>query len=189
MKILTGGSNYNFNNEKDLRSSRPSNYTATISGFTDVYNILPGTVLFLGYYKGNATVYLAVSKHEMIRYMNLKTFNVWKGQDVTKGEFIGTIGNTPLQFEYCTVYKQESNYPVRFDSDITYYKQNPIDILDGVYWPYREEKVQKGIVRTNSPEYNFTSQQKHEWYSYMRKYQYPSTSGQQPDYWPKLKGQ
>lgn len=164
MNVLSGGSNFILHNEADLRSNKPKSYTATISGFTSVYNILPGEVLFLGSYEGTGTLYIAVSKHEMIRYMNLKTFSVWKGQQVTTGQYIGTTYNKPLQFEYCTVYRQNSPYPVRFDYR-TYYKQNPIDILDGVYWPYREPVKHSGIVRPGT-KVGFTEEEKEEWYSY-----------------------
>lgn len=163
LTTLSGGSNCNLNNETDLRSASPTTYTATISGITNAYSIFPGKVLFLGFYKGTGTLYISISKHEMIRYMNLKTMEAWKGQDVEKGTLLGTVGKAPLQFEYCTVYQQGSKYPVRF-ANRTYYKQNPIDLLDGLYWPYKEITLRSGIVRPNST-YQFTEQQKREWYS------------------------
>lgn len=169
LNMLSGNSKYKLDNEKDLRSNHPSSYTATISGFNNVFNILPGTVLFLGFYKGLGTVYLAVSKHEMIRYMNLKTIEVWKGQQLSTSELVGTTYTAPLQFEYCTVYKDQSPYPIRF-ADRTYYKQNPIDILDGKYWPYKEIIHKSGIVRPGNS-YLFDADQDAEWYSYKYKIQ------------------
>lgn len=162
MNLLSGGKTYKLQNEKDLRSNRPSNYTATISGFKEVFNILPGTVLFLGFYKGTGSIYVEVSKHEMIRYMNFKTIDVWNGMELVKGTQLGVL-DKPLQFEYCTVYQQGSPYPVRFDFR-TYYKQNPIDILDGVYWPYREISISNGVIRENNV-YKFSEQERKEWFS------------------------
>lgn len=181
MNILTGGSNYILENEKDLRSNKPSSYTATISGVKNVYSILPGTVLFLGFYKGTGTIYLSISKHEMIRYMNLRTLEVWRGQEIEKGHTIGTAYNSPLEFEYCTVYQQSSPYPVRF-ADRTYYKQNPIDLLDGVYWPYKELEIRNGIVRINDT-YTFDDEdQKKEWFS--KDYYVPDYGDEMPYYFP-----
>ena len=164
MNVLSGGSNFILRNEADLRSNKPKSYTATISGFTSVYNILPGEVLFLGSYEGTGTLYVGISRHEMVRYINLKTISVWKGQQLSKGQFIGTTYNRPLQFEYCTVYRQDSPYPVRFNY-LTYYKQNPIDVLDGIYWPYMEPTKHSGIVRPGT-KVEFTEEEREEWYSY-----------------------
>lgn len=165
MNILTGGQSYKFDNEADLRKDHPSSYTATISGIKEVYNILPGLVFFLSSNNGMTSVYIAVSKHEMIRYMNLAVVDVNIGRDLSKGDLIGTVkAHRPLLFEYTTVYRTGSKYPVRF-SNRTYYKQNPIDILDGLYWPYREPVLEAGIVNVNNT-YEFTEQQKHEWFSY-----------------------
>lgn len=180
LKTLSGGSDCKLDNEKDLRSSKPTTYTATISGTKNVYSIFPGTVLFLGYYKGTGTIYLCISNHELIRYMNLKDFNVWKGQDIEKGTLLGASSNVPLQFEYCTVYQQDSKYPVRF-ANRTYYKQNPIDILDGVYWPYKEITIKSGIVLPNN-KYEFTEEQKREWYS--QDYYAPDYGNETPYYFP-----
>ena len=181
LNTLSGGSTtYKLDNEKDLRSKNPTTYTATISGVKNVYAILPGTVLFLGYYKGTGTAYVSISKHEMVRYMNLKELAVWKGQEISKGDLIGTTLATPLQFEYCTVYQQGSKYPVRF-ADRTYYKQNPIDLLDGTYWPYKELDLRSGIVRTNNT-FTFTEEQKKEWYS--SDYYFPDYGDELPHYFP-----
>lgn len=165
MNILSGGRKYKLDNEKDLRKANPSTYTANISGVKEVYSILPGTVLFLGFYKGTGSLYISISKHEMVRYMNLDKIDVWKQSNVDKGTYLGVINsNKPLQFEYCTVYRDDSPYPVRY-WDRTYYKQNPIDVLDGTYWPYKEITIEPGIIRPGNT-FDFTEQQRKEWFSY-----------------------
>ena len=149
-------------NEKDLRSNRPSSYIASISGVSEVYSLFPGQVLFLGYYRGKGTVYVAVSNHEIVRYMNLQKIEVWKGQSLQKGDLVGLVGNRSyLQFEYCTQWKGESVYPVRTDTKL-YYKQNPIDILDGKYVPTKEIDIRDGITRPNDKT-TFTEDEKLEW--------------------------
>lgn len=163
LNTLSGDSPCILTNEQDLHSTKPSSYTAVITGVNNVHSILPGTILFLGYYKGTGTLYISISKHEMIRYMNLKSMTVWRGQDVSKGTSVGIAYKSALLFEYCTVYQQGSPYPVRF-ADRTYYKQNPIDILDGIYTPYKEITLKSGIVRTNNS-CTFTEEQRKEWYS------------------------
>ena len=165
MRTLSGGKRCYLDNEKDLSKDRPSTYTATISGVNKVYSIFPGTVLFLGFYKGTGSLYISISKHEMVRYLNLDDIDVWKQSNVDKGTYLGAVKtNKPLQFEYCTVYKDESKYPVRY-WDRTYYKQNPLDILKGTYWPYKEITIESGIIRPGN-NYEFTSEQRKEWFSY-----------------------
>ena len=164
MNILSGGSKYIFNNEKDLRKEHPSNYTATISGISKVYNIIPGTVIFFGFFNNLGTLYVSISDYEVIRYMNLGSVTVRRSDELEKGAFLGEVAkNKSLLVEYCTEYQQGSPYPVRFN-EWTYYKQNPIDILDGVYWPYQKGEVMNGVVRPNNT-VEFTDQQKMEWFS------------------------
>lgn len=161
-KTLTGNTTAKLDNEKDLSSNRPSSYTATISGVTTVYNLFPGTVVFLGYYQGSGSVYVEVSNHELIRYLNLNDIQVWKGSELEKGDVIGTVkSRVGLQVEYCTQWKGESPYPVRFNNRL-FYKQNPIDILNGLYFPYKEITVKNGIVRPND-KITFTQDELKEW--------------------------
>lgn len=149
-------------NEQDLTSKKPSTFTATISGVSKVYNLFPGTVLFLGYYKDMGTVTIAVSNHEIVRYLNLKDIQTWNYASVTAGQYLGeAYSRSNLQFEYCTQWKGDSVYPVRIDNKL-YYKQNPIDILNGTYTPINQINVQNGIVKLKS-KVEFTPEQLLEW--------------------------
>ena len=90
MKALTGTTTCKLNNEDDLKKANPKTYTATISGAKKVYNLFPGTVLFLGYYRKMGTVTIAISNHEIIRYCNLENIQYWSNSSALKGQYIGT---------------------------------------------------------------------------------------------------
>ena len=163
-QTLTGNTTCKLNNEKDLLSQNPQSYTATISGVNKVYSLFPGTVLFLGFYKGVGTLSVAVSNHEIVRYLNLTEIQEWSNSKVETGTYLGTANSrTGLQIEYCTQWKGESKYPVRINTDL-YFKQNPIDILNGIYTPTNETDIRKGITRPNDI-VTFTDDQKKEWES------------------------
>jgi len=159
---LLAGQDCKLINEKDLSSKNPTSFTATISGVNKVYNLFPGIVLFLGYFEKMGTVTIAVSNHEIIRYLNLKDIQGWNYVKVAKGDYIGqAYPNKPMQFEYCTQWKGDSPYPVRVNNKL-YFKQNPIDILNGLYVPKGEIDVQSGVVRPND-KVIFTEAQLLEW--------------------------
>lgn len=162
LNLLSGSTDGYLNNELDLNSKNPSNYTATISGVKIVYNLFPGKVLFLGYYQNKGTVTIAVSNHEIVRYLNLKDIQVWNVSKIDKGQLLGHVySHSGLQFEYCTQWKGSSVYPVRINNNL-YYKQNPIDILNGQYTPTLEVDVQSGITRPHD-KIVFTPDQTKEW--------------------------
>lgn len=147
MKALTGTTTCKLNNEDDLKKANPKTYTATISGAKKVYNLFPGTVLFLGYYRKMGTVTIAISNHEIIRYCNLENIQYWSNSSALKGQYIGTAyARTGLQFEYCTQWKGDSIYPVRIENKI-YFKQNPLDILNGSYVPTNEVSIKYANLR------------------------------------------
>lgn len=161
-KLLSGSTTCKLTNETDLKSKKPTSFTATISGVSKVYNLFPGTVLFLGYYKKMGTVTIAVSNHEIVRYLNLKDIQEWNYSSVAQGQYIGeAYSNSFLQFEYCTQWKGDSIYPVRVNNAL-YYKQNPLDILNGMYTPTNEINVKNGVVRLNAKT-TFTADQLLEW--------------------------
>lgn len=160
-KLLTG-TTCKLMNEKDLTSKNPTSFTATISGASEVYNLFPGTVLFLGYYKEMGTVTVAVSNHEIVRYLNLKEIQGWNNAPIAAGQLVGeAYPNSYLQFEYCTQWKGNSKYPVRVNNKL-YFKQNPIDILNRLYVPSNQITLNTNITRLNS-KVSFTSQQLLEW--------------------------
>lgn len=162
LKALTGLSNCKIENESTLRSSDPSTFTAVISGASKIYSLFRGTVNFIGSYEFTGTLNIAVSSHEIIRYLNLTNMQVWENMSISKGTYLGDVREKfYLQFEYCTQWKGDSKYPIRVD-DRTYFKQNPIDILDGLYEPVDESNVLDGINRPNDT-VDFTSEQGAEW--------------------------
>lgn len=162
MKALTGLTTCKLKNETDLKKTNPSSFTATISGVDKVYSLFPGTVLFLGYYKGMGTLTVAVSNHEIVRYLNLNQIQDWTFAELKKGDYIGTAyKQSGLQFEYATQWKGESPYPVRVKNNL-FFKQNPIDILEGKYTPTREVDIQPGITLPRD-KVEFTEDQLKEW--------------------------
>lgn len=135
LKTLTGSTTAKLKNEVDLRRADPSSYTATFTGVNKVYSLFPGTVLFLGYYKGLGTVTVKVSPYELIRYCNLTDMRVWYNSEVETTTFLGIADpHKGLQLEYCTSGPETSKFPVRIN-ETTYYKQNPIKLLDGEWTP------------------------------------------------------
>ena len=162
MKTLSGTASCKLVNEIDLNSDNPSNFTATISGIHNVYSLFPGTVLFLGYYKNMGTITIAVSNHEIIRYLNMKDIQSWSYSSIKRGQYLGqAYSRSGLQFEYCTQWKGESKYPVRVNNNI-YFKQNPIDILNGIYVPTKEVDIQNGVTRPKQ-KVKFNEDQLLEW--------------------------
>lgn len=148
LEILTGQqkSRAKLVNEDDLKSSKPSNFTATIKDITEVYAILPGEVLYVGYYEGMGTLSVLVSDKELVRYLNLTDIQVIPGQSFKKGTYLGIADKRyGLQFEYCSQWQGQSKMPVRLNN-ITYFKQNPIEVLEGLYVPEYHQHVTQGYV-------------------------------------------
>lgn len=149
MKTLTGGKTCKLINESDLMSKRPTSFTAVISGVDEVYCLFPGTVEFIGSYKNDGTVTLLVTNHEIIRYLHLDDIPVIRNSLIETGAFLGKVPKRKnLEIEYCTQWRGESKYPIRLNTR-TYYKQNPMDLLNGLYAPPREYAIEDGINRPN----------------------------------------
>ena len=162
MKALTGLTTCKLNNEKDLKTKTPQSFTAIITGATKIYSLFPGKVLYLGFYKGMGTLTISVSNHEFVRYLNMNDIQVWNNATIRAGQYLGTAyAKTGLQFEYCTQWQGESKYPVRINNNL-YFKQNPIDILEGKYVPQNEINISPGITRPNDV-VKFTADQLLEW--------------------------
>ena len=159
---LGGRSDSKWLNESDMKGKNPTSYTALISNIINVYNLFPGSVLYFGTYQGSGTVNIAVSNHEILRYLYLSELAKWPGKELSVGDAIGTAGNKHnLGIEYCTQWRGDSKYPVRVLGR-TYYKQNPKDILDGLYTPPKETDVEYGINRYND-KIELTDAQMAEW--------------------------
>lgn len=151
LNILTGGNSETckLDNEKELASSRATTFTATISGVTDVFSLFPGKVLFLGFFEGMGTISIAVSNHEVIKYMNFDSILVTQFSKVNRGTRLGSIHSRKgLQLEYCTQWKGESKFPSRFNNRL-FYKQRPLDILNGIYVPKMQVDIEYGLTLPN----------------------------------------
>ena len=146
LKTLTGDKTGILTNEKDLTSDRPSTFTADFSNVNEVYSLFPGSVIYVGFYKNMGTVAVSVSNYEIVRYLNLKEIFVLRGEEIKKGKLLGSLTDKyRLQFEYGTQWQGKSNMPIRIQNR-TFFKQNPIDILNGKYAPYLEQEVQYGRI-------------------------------------------
>ena len=162
MKTLTGGKTCKLINETDLNSNKPTSFTAKFSGVSEVYCLFTGTVEFYGYYNGVGTVTVLVTNHEIVRYINIDNIQLERNQFLEPGTLIGKANKRKgLAFEYCTQWRGESKYPIRLNNR-TYYKQNPIDLLNGLYIPPRELEVEYGINRPDDT-VEFTKEQLSEW--------------------------
>lgn len=125
-------------NEKELLSKKTTSFTAIISGASEVFCLFPGEVEFVGTFNGMQSIDILINGHELIRYLNLDHADCRKGMVLTHGEYCGKVNKKRgLGFEYCTQWQGQSKYPVRLCGR-TFYKQNPIDILNGIYEPPQE---------------------------------------------------
>ncbi len=93
--------------------------------------VAEGKVLFIGKIDRYYVVNIQCNASECIRYGHLTSINVKLNDIVKPGTLIGQADKFVL-FEYCTVAKGDSKYPVRIYTK-TYYKQNPMKILESKY--------------------------------------------------------
>lgn len=162
LKTLTGSTTAKLKNESDLKKTSPSTYTATFSGVKKVYNLYPGTVLFLGYYKGLGTITVQVSPYEILRYCNLTDIQVWFNTEIETDDFLGIADpHKGLQIEYCTSGPDTSRFPVRIN-ETTYYKQNPIELLNG-NWSPEEPTESTDYLSFPSDTITMTNEEISEW--------------------------
>ena len=97
----------------------------------DVFNIAYGQVVYVGQYDGLYTVNIKSNNNEVLRYGHLRYVSVNTGSYIKEGQRVG-FSDEYLHLEYATTWKGSSLFPVRIN-DLTYYKQDPQDILDGGY--------------------------------------------------------
>lgn len=144
IKALAGNTKAVLTNEKDLTSKKPSTFTASFSNIEKVYSLLPGKIIYIGIYKNTGTLAVAVSDYEIIRYLNIENIQVTSGETISKGRYLGTANKKyGLQFEYCSQWQGESVRPVRLENR-TFFKQNPIDLLNGIYVPEYNKEIVRG---------------------------------------------
>lgn len=145
-KALAGKNKIVLANEKDLSSSKPSSFTASFLGVKEVYSLFPGEVLYVGIYKELGTLTILVSDFEIIRYLNISDIQVNKGDQVSTNRYLGVVNNKyGLQLEYCSQWQGSSVMPVRLNNR-TFFKQNPLDILNGKYKPDYHKEIERGYT-------------------------------------------
>lgn len=109
----------------------PPYHTSIDVKASDVHSISAGYILFVGRDQTNShSITVLVNSTQMIRYCNLHTLYVNAGQNITTGQKLGSAKNNTLKLEYCTKHQGNSKWPVRIFG-LTFYKQNPHDILTG----------------------------------------------------------
>ena len=112
----------------------------------DVKAAADGTVLYIGKQNGLYVVTVQCNANECLRYCNLKTCDVDLNDSITEGSVIG-IANKYVCIEYCTT-GNKNRYVVRIYNK-TYFKQNPMDILEGKYdvLPYKPRNIISGTKK------------------------------------------
>lgn len=169
--IITGQTSCVLTNEKDLSNLNPTSFTAMISGVNEVHCLFAGTVEFIGMKDGLWAITMYLNTAEIIRYGNLKEAYRNKGDALLPGELIGVASNLKgLTIEYCSIWRGNSKYPIRIGNR-TFYKQNPIDILNGVYTPPRDMLVSRKYTRPQKDKIEFTDEELTEWTALTPKYE------------------
>lgn len=96
----------------------------------DVYGFQSGVVTHIGKDEDNYyTVTVQYSSNVSLRYGHMLNVYVKSGEILFVGSYIG-ISYKYVHFEYVTISKGNSQWPVRIGS-ITYYKQNPEPLISG----------------------------------------------------------
>ena len=148
LELLSGSKKVKLTNESDLTSKKPSTFTASFSNIEKVYSILPGQVMYIGVYKDVGSLTILVSDYEIVRYLNVSQIQVQIGDTINSGRHIGIADKRyGLQFEYCSQWQGQSKMPVRL-SNRTFFKQNPMDLLNGVYVPKYNKEIIRGYNLT-----------------------------------------
>ena len=152
ISTLTGDSNSTIQNTDTV-----STINSAVIECTEVFNVAAGEIVYVGAEGEHAVVNVKCNPSEILRYGNLKELTCNKGYNASIGAQLGVADKT-LTFEYCTLWKGESNYAVRVNN-ITYYKQDPTEILNGDY-TLREDGAQEQGYVLNRNRVSFTDEQK-----------------------------
>lgn len=146
LEILFGTDKVQLTNEKDLVSKRPSTFIAYFKGADKVFNLFTGKVIYIGCYKGMSTLSVSVSDGEIMRYLNLHNIQVVTGDIINPKKFLGEADSkNGFQLEYCSQWQAESVMPVRINNR-TFFKQNPMNILNGQYKPTYNKQIVRGYT-------------------------------------------
>ena len=152
ISILTGDSNSVIQNKDNV-----SKVNSAVIECTNVFNVAEGEIVYVGSEGEHGVVNVKCNPSEILRYGNLKELTCNKGYNASIGAQLGVADRT-LTFEYCTLWKGESNYAVRVNN-ITYYKQDPTEVLEGTYTIRKDGAQQEGYV-INRNRVSFTDEQK-----------------------------
>lgn len=110
----------------------------------NVYNVAHGQIVYIGTENGRAFVNVKCNPSEVLRYGNLKELTCMKGYFAEVGAQLG-VADGEVIFEYCTLWKGASNYPVHINN-WTYYKQDPTEILEGLYTIRKDGAQEQGFI-------------------------------------------
>lgn len=124
-----------------------------------VYNLYYGQVVNISAADGRAVVNVKCNPSEILRYGNLKELTCAKSYFADPGAQLG-VADEYVVFEYCTLWQGQSVYPVRVNN-ITYYKQDPTDVLNGTYTIRRDGAQEQGYTR-NRDRVRFTTDKQRE---------------------------
>lgn len=152
ISTLTGNSNSVIENKNEVSRIKSARLLCE-----NVYNVAHGQIVFIGTQDGRAFVNVKCNPSEVLRYGNLKELTCEKSYFANIGAQLG-VADDYVIFEYCTLWKGQSNFPVRINN-WTYYKQDPTDILEGRYTVRRDGAQEVGFVN-NRDRIRFTEDQK-----------------------------
>ena len=123
----------------------------------NVYAIAKGEVVDIEASSGRAVINIKCNPSEILRYGNLTEIYCNKTNIASIGGHIGKTTDYVI-FEYCTAWQGRSVYPVRVNG-ITYYKQDPTEILNGIY-TVRPDGAQEQAIVLNRDRVRFNDNQK-----------------------------
>lgn len=167
VEMLTNGGTCEWINEANLKSKRPTSFTALIKTSGGVFSLYTSTLEFVGEFEGAVSVNLLVNDRELFRYTNLESAGgQWlHGTKLGSQILLGTpYKDKPFGFEYCTQWQGDSKYPIRINGR-TYYRQNPSNILDGTYIPPAPVEVNEVYIDSNYI-HEFDDEEADEWLEY-----------------------
>lgn len=148
IETLTG------NSKSAIMNSDVSQINSARLQCENVYNVAHGQIVFIGAENGRAIINVKCNPSEILRYGNIKELNCAKGYYADIGAKLG-VADSYVEFEYCTLWRGNSNYPVRVN-DKTYYKQDPTEVLNGLYTVRKDGAQEQGYTLNRNRKQSFT---------------------------------